>query len=139
MLANAQAVTVSAPSTNVIDLGATGTPMFSASAIVRDIGKGSGIPLLIQIVEAFAAAGAATLQVQISTDDNPAFGTPKQVWLSPVLAIADLKPGKQLPIDFIPKGTDERYLRLDFIVASGPFTAGKVTAGVTMGNQTANV
>jgi hypothetical protein len=135
-LSNAQAITVSAPSTNTLDLGATGTPMFTSVAIVRDIGKGEQIPLLMQVVQAFAAAGAATLQVAISTDTDPAFPSPVQQWLSPVMQLADLKPGKKLNIDYIPRGVNERYMRIDYIVASGPFTAGAMTAGVTMGNQT---
>lgn len=135
LLSDKQAITVTAASTNVIDLGATGTAMFAASAIVRDIGKGKPIPLLIQVTEAFAAAGAATLTVALQVDSVDTFASPKTVWTSPALALADLTAGKVIVPEFIPRGTDERYLRLNYTVGTGPMTAGKVVAGVTMGNQ----
>lgn len=37
--------------------------------------------------------------------------------------------------DDIPRGDYKRYVRLYYTVATGPMTAGKITAGVTMGNQ----
>lgn len=129
LLSDAQAITVTAASTNIIDLGPIKT------GIVRDIGKGRQIPLLIQVVEAFTAAGAATLTVALQVDDNEAFGTPKTVWTSEAFALAALKPGKVVIPEYIPRGTDERYMRVNYTVATGPMTAGKVTAGVTMGNQ----
>lgn len=129
LLSDAQAITASAASTNILDLG----PI--KSGIVRDIGKGKGIPLLVQVVEAFAAAGAATLTVALQVDNDVAFGSPKTVWTSEVFALAALKPGKVIIPEYIPRGTDEAYARLNFTVATGPMTAGKITAGVTMGNQ----
>ncbi|KYK44543.1 hypothetical protein A1D31_14190 [Bradyrhizobium liaoningense] len=129
LLSDAQAITVTAPSTNVIDLG----PI--ATGIVRDIGKGKQIPLLIQVIEAFTAAGAATLTVTLQVDNDGAFGSPKTVWTSPALALADLVAGKVIIPEYVPRGTDERYMRLNYTVATGPMTAGKITAGVTMGNQ----
>ncbi|MDX0262431.1 hypothetical protein GOC60_14705 [Sinorhizobium meliloti] len=129
LLSDAQAVTVTAVSTNVIDLG----PI--ATGIVRDIGKGKPIPLLIQVIEAFTAAGAATLTVSLQTDDNEAFSSAKTVWTSPALTLADLVAGKPIIPEYIPRGTNERYMRLNYAVATGPMTAGKITAGVTLGNQ----
>jgi hypothetical protein len=136
LFSDAQAVTVTAASTNIIDLGAVGTPMYSTQPLVRDVGKGKGVPLLIQVVDAFAAAGAATLQVQLRVDADPAMPSPKIVWNSPIVALSDLKPGYQFNIDYLPKGLDERYAQINYIVATGPMTSGKVTSGVTMGNQT---
>lgn len=129
LLSDAQAITVTAVSTNVIDLGPIKT------GIVRDIGKGKQIPLLIQVTEQFAAAGAGTLTVALQVDDNEAFSSAKTVWTSAAFALATLKPGFVVIPEYITRGTDERYLRLSHTVATGPMTAGKVTAGVTMGNQ----
>lgn len=129
LLSDAQAITATTASTNVIDL----SPI--AQGIVRDIGKGKQIPLLIQVVEAFAAAGAATLTVTLETDDNAAFSSAKTVWSSPALALADLKPGYVIVPEYITRRTNERYFRLNYTVGTGPMTAGKITAGVTMGNQ----
>lgn len=127
LLSDAQAITDTAVSTNVIDLG----PL----QIVRDIGKGKPIPLLIQVVEGFAAADAATLTVALQVDNDEAFGSPKTVWQSTALPLADLVPGKVVVPEYVTRGTDERYMRLNYTVGTGPMTAGKITAGVTMGNQ----
>lgn len=129
LLSDQQAITASAVSTNVINLGPV------AASIIRDIGKGKPIPLLIQITEQFAAAGAGTLTVSLEVDDNEAFASAKTVWTSPAIAKATLKPGYVIVPEYIPRGTDELYLRLNYTVATGPMTAGKIVAGVTAGNQ----
>jgi len=129
LLSDAQAITVTAASTNIFDLG----PI--ATGITRDIGKGKQIPLLIQVTEQFDAVGAATLTVALQVDDNSDFTSAKTVWTSPAIALSDLAPGDVIIPEYVQRGTDERYLRLNYTVATGPMTAGKVTAGVTMGNQ----
>lgn len=129
LLSDAQAITATAASTNVIDL----SPI--AQGIVRDIGKGKQIPLLIQVVENFAAAGAATLTVALQVDSVENFASPKTVWSSGAIALADLVAGKVIVPEYVTRGTDERYMRLNYTVGTGPMTAGKITAGVTMGNQ----
>jgi len=126
LLSDAQAITATAASTNVLDLG----PI--KAGIVRDIGKGKQIPLLIQVVETFN--NLTSLAVALQVDDNEAFGSPKTVWTSTVV-LADLKAGKVVIPEYIPRGTDERYLRLNYTVTGTAPTLGKVTAGVTMGNQ----
>lgn len=132
MLSDAQAITANAPSTNVIDLGATGTIYGAAGAMSRDIGKGKPIPLLVQVVEAFN--NLTTLTVALEVDDSDAFGSPKTVW-SQAVALADLVAGKVVVPEYIPRGADERYLRLNYTVTGPAPTLGKVTAGVTAGNQ----
>lgn len=129
LLSDAQAITVTAASTNVIDLGPIKTGQ------VRDIGKGKQIPLRIQVTEAFTAGGAATLTVALQVDNDEAFGSPTTVWTSPALALATLIAGYVVIPEYITRRTDERYMRLNYTVATGPMTAGKITAGVTMGNQ----
>lgn len=126
MLSDAQAITATAASTNVIDLG----PI--KAGIVRDIGKGKPIPLLIQVVEAFNTLTSLTIALQV--DDADTFGSAKTVW-SAVVALADLKAGKVVVPEYIPRGTDERYMRLNYTVTGTNPTLGKITAGVTMGNQ----
>lgn len=129
LLSDQQAITASAASTNVIDLApiATGT--------TRDIGKGKPIPLLVQVTEDFTADGAGTLTVALQVDSVENFASPKTVWTTAALALADLVAGKVIVPEYIPRGTDERYMRLYYTVATGPMTAGKIVAGVTMGNQ----
>lgn len=129
LLSDQQAITATAASTNVIDLA----PI--AGGVVRDIGKGKPIPLLIQLTEDFTAGGAATLTIALQVDSVENFASPKTVWTTAAMALADLKAGKVIVPEFIPRGTDERYMRLNYTVATGPMTAGKIVAGVTMGNQ----
>ena len=134
LFSNDQAITASADSTNVIDLGAAGTPFGAAAALNRDVGKGNPIPLLVQVTEAMTAAGAATLVVNISTGATSALGT-TIASVGPI-AKADLVAGYQIPIQVLPNDITERYLGIEYVVATGPMTAGTVTAGITMGNQT---
>lgn len=134
-LSDAQAITATAVSTNVIDQGAPGTVKNASVPLKMDLGKGHRIPFLVQVVEAFTAAGAGTLTVQLQVDDNEAFASPKTVAVSATLALADLIAGAQIFLDYLPRGTDERYIRLNYVVATGPMTAGKVTAGVVAAVQ----
>lgn len=133
LLSNAQAITADAASTNVLDLGAPGKVYGASVSLIRDIGKGKGIPLLVQVVESFATLTSLTVSLQVDSADT--FGSPKTVWTSPAIPVAELVAGKVIVPEYIPRGTDERYLRLYYDVTGTNATAGKITAGVTMGNQ----
>lgn len=126
-----QAITASADSTNVIDLGAPGTPYGAAAALNQDIGKGAKIPLLVQVTEAFD--NLTSLEVKLSTGAATTLGT---TIASQTILLADLVAGKQLNLDFLPNGIVERYLGMEYVVTGTTPTAGKVTAGITMGVQT---
>lgn len=126
LLSDAQSVLATAASTNVIDLG----PI--KSGLVRDIGKGQPIPLRIQVVETYNTLTSLTFALQV--DDNEAFSSAKTVW-SQVVVLADLKAGKVIVPEWIPRGTDERYMRLNYTVTGTAPTTGKITAGVVMGAQ----
>lgn len=133
LFSNKQAVTVAAVSTNVIDLGAPGTPFRGAAALHRDIGKGAKVPLLAQVTTAFGtAAGATTLTVAVETGATTALGT---VIASQVIPIAALVAGKQINIDVLPNSITERYLGLRY-TPDAAMNAGNITAGITMGVQT---
>lgn len=127
LLSDAQAITATAASTNIIDLGATGTVYGAGSALIKDIGKGCDIPLLIQVVEAFN--NLTSLAVTVQTDDNAGFSSARDV-LSATLPLASLTLGRTFPIIEIPPGVAERYLRLNYTVTGTAPTLGKVTAGV---------
>ena len=129
-----QAITASADSTNVIDLGVAATPYGGAAALNQDVGKGASIPLLVQVTTAMAAVGAATLTFNISTGATTALGTTIAT-VGPIPK-ADLVAGYQIPIHILPNQITERYLGIEYVVATGLMTAGNVTAGITMGNQT---
>lgn len=126
-----QAVTATAVSTNVIDLGAPGTAYGAAAAFHQDIGKGASIPVLVQVTEDFD--NLTSLTVAIETGSSDSLGT---VVASQTIALADLIAGKQLNIKCLPNGVDERYLGLRYTVTGPTPSAGKITAGITMGVQT---
>lgn len=119
LFSDAQAITATAASTNLIDLTAA-----------RDIGKGVVIPLLIQVTEAFNNLTSLTIAIQ--TDDNASFSSAKTV-MSEVVVLADLVKGRISPMDAIPVGTAERYVRINYTVTGTAPSTGKITAGLCMG------
>lgn len=122
LFSDAQAITADAASTNVIDLG----PIMST----RDIGPGKAIPVLIQVVEAFAGLTSLNVAIQVCAAEGFGSGV-KTVAKSAEILLADLKVGYEIPLSWIPKGTDLRYMRLYYDV-TGTGTAGKITAGITL-------
>lgn len=126
-----QAITASADSTNVIDLGVAGTPFDAAAALNRDVGKGTKVPLLVQVTEAFN--NLTSLEIKISTGATTALGT---TVISQTILLADLTVGKQISLDVLPNDITERYLGIEYVVTGTAPTTGKVTAGICMGVQT---
>ena len=120
MLSEAQAITVTAVSTNVIDLSQ-----------VRDIGNGEPLELIIAVKQTFTAGGAATLTIDLQTDDNVGFASPVVLASTGALALAALTAGVMLLQIKIPLGV-ERFLRLNYTVATGPMTAGILDAGINL-------
>lgn len=121
LMSNAQAITASAASTDVIDRGDQ-----------KDVGRAADIPLCILVVEAFNTLTSLTIEVQ--ADDNSGFSSPR-ILFSVIVPLADLKLGYQTPVITLPQKT-ERYLRLNYTVTGTAPTTGKVTAGVVAGVQT---
>lgn len=136
LFSNAQAIVADAASTDIIDLLATGTVYGAAAALVRDIGKGECVQLLIQIVESFNTL--TSMRVVVQCDDNAGFATPKDV-LEVTLPLASLVAGRTFPILAVPPGVNERYMRIFYDITGTAPTLGRVTAGVVMGVQTSGV
>lgn len=126
-----QAITATAVSTNVIDLGAAGTPYDAAAALNQDVGKGNPVCLLAQVTEDFD--NLTDLTIAIETGSTTSLGT---VVADVTIALADLTQGKQIPIQYLPNDITERYLGLRYTVNGTAPTTGKFTSGITMGNQT---
>lgn len=135
LLSDQQAITATAVSTNIYDSGANGTVYGASSAIARDHGKGNPIPFLIQVTENFATN--TSLTITLETDDNASFSSATVVATTGVIAVASLVAGYQAQINYIPLRTNERYFRLNYTIGGSNATTGKITAGITMGNQTA--
>lgn len=107
----------------------------SENSKVINTGKGSAIgiePLLIvQVEEDFTAAGAATLSLKLQSAIAEAFGTPIDEFTTKTFALADLKAGNRLLAMRLPFGMKE-FTRIAATVATGPFTAGKLSAFITL-------
>lgn len=120
----AQAVTATAPSTDVIDAGATKNP-----AIGRDIGAGTALYMEFTVPVAPAASGAAT--VTFSVQDSADNSTFVDVICSAPFPITSLPAGKRVYLP-LPPGL-RRYIRANYTVGTGPLTAGAFNAQVVDG------
>lgn len=133
LFSDGQAITADAVSTNVIDLGATGTP-FGGRALVADFGKGKKIPIFAFITETFNTLTSLTVTMEVDSVEN--FASPKEV-ASRTFLLAELAAGTELSFpEAILEGTNERYLRLNYNVTGSNPSTGKITAGVVAARQT---
>jgi len=100
---DAQALTATADSTNVIDLSND-----------RDIGKGEPMALVVTVgVAADFTTGDETYQFQLETDDNAAFSSATVIG-DVTVAAANLAAGDKV---VIPLGqTNERYLQARYVL-----------------------
>lgn len=128
-----QAITATAISTNVIDLGVPGTPFGAVAPLNQDVGKGASVPILIQVTDDFNTLTSLTVTVEVSA---AAGLTSPVVLATEVILLADLVAGKQTFMQVLPNGADLRYLGVRYTVTGTPPTLGNITAGVSMGNQT---
>lgn len=131
LFSDKQSVTQSCASTHVLDLGVAAVPTGAAGAPKRDLGQGTKVPLLVQVVEAFA--GLTGLTVALQTSDDAGFESCVTLASQEFDAQA-LKAGARLALPVVPGGAAKRFLRL-FYTVNGSGTAGKVTAGLTLGND----
>lgn len=102
---DAQALTATAVSTNVVDLG-----------VDQDIGIGKAMAVVVTVgVAADFTTGDETYKVTVQTDDNDSFSSATTVLDSAVINGDELTAGKKivLPIGF----ANERYLRLNYTLA----------------------
>lgn len=155
ILSSNQALTVTAPSTGLLDFGGTGVGNAPANyfgvsnaifGIDYGIGDGVSPPNLTCVVgTAFTAAGAGTLQVQLQESiDSGAPGYTPANWLTivetPPLALAQLTAGMQIAEFTLPPRAPgqalARFFRLNYVVATGPMTAGTIAfAGLATGRD----
>jgi len=137
---NAQAITATAVSDNVIDLGITsGIPSSANGGGARDIGVGDdpAMKLLVQVGTAFATLTSLTVALQVAIDDgtgNPAsFST---WWTSPAVAVASLVAGARLLDMDMPRPPQgiavPRYLRLNYTVGGSNATAGTLNSYIVL-------
>lgn len=121
LFSDAQALTTTAPSTNVVDLGAD-----------HDIGDGEHMTLRVQVREDLVGTG--TLTVTLETDDNEAFSSPTTLYQGPADSlVGDIAAGTILADVHVPSET-QRYLRVNYTLSVAA-TDGNVDAFLTKDGQ----
>jgi hypothetical protein len=126
---DAQAVTATAISTNVVDLYPLGNSI--GTNTTRDIGTGEDIYLVVTTEQAATDSGSdATLTVTLESDSTENLATSPTVHFSTgALAFAAFSPAGTVVANVkLPAGSYERYLGVRYTVASGPLTAGTFNA-----------
>lgn len=126
---DAQALTVTAVSTNLYDQGAP--PSGTAERRI-----GSGEPMALVLTVDVAAAGGGTLQIDVQTDDNAGFSSAVVHATSGAVAAAALTAGAKVIIPLIPGKVTERYMRLNYTLTT--MTGITVTAMLMPMNQIQN-
>lgn len=130
VFSNQQAVTASAPSTNAIDLGATGTPFAATIPLVRDIGDGEPIAIAVSVAQTFT--GLTALQVSVQTSPDSVNWT--TVDTGPLVPAASLVAGYLFKVPKIVQEASSRYMQLYYTV-SGTATAGAINAAIVASRQ----
>lgn len=131
---DAQAVTVTALSTNVYDLNPS-----AGLNTLRDIGSGhSPAYLVVQWGTQATAAGAATVTFTLESDSDSALSTSPTVhYTSAAIPKATLAPGYRIAFP-LPSGDYERYLAVRYTIGTGPLTGGTVDAFIVADLETVN-
>lgn len=125
-----QAVTVSAPSVNTIDLGVTGTPFLASTPLVRDIGQGKTLDLSVSVAQAFA--GLTSIQVSVQTSPDAVNWT--TVDTSAVIPASQLVTGYLFEVPRLVQSAKSRYLRLYYTV-TGTAATGTINAAIVASRQ----
>lgn len=122
---DAQALTVTANSTDVLDLSSA-----------ADIGR-SSVPLRArcQVDTTFTSGGATTLQAQLVCSAASDLSTPTVLFDTGAIAKAALVAGFIIADVVIPR-TSKQYLGWIYTVATGPFTAGNVSSFLVDSTET---
>lgn len=129
---DAQAITASAASTNIIDFN----PAFDYNGQI-DLGAGEPTFLVVIPSATFNAAGAATLTIELRSYQNEdRSDNPVVIFSTTAKALDTLVAGKPTVVVALPSAAYDRYLSLYYTVATGPFTAGALDAFITKDAQT---
>lgn len=124
---DAQAITATAVSTNVLDLRNQATPV-----LVDEGMSGPETWLVAQVGAAFTAAGAATVVITLESSTTADLATAPTVhYTSQPIPVASLVAGYRALALQMPSGDYKRYLGFRYTVATGPFTAGTMTTFMT--------
>lgn len=128
-----QAITATAASTNTIDLGAPGTPFGAPASVEQDIGKGTDIPIALNVEQAFNNLTSLAVALQKSADNSTWVEVATRTYLLAELGVGQLNFPARMPL-----GADARYLRFNYTVTGTAPTTGKLFAGIVAARQSNN-
>lgn len=130
LFSEGQAITATAISDNVLQFLDTGTVPRESGAIDRNLGRGTYIPMLLQVTEDFATL--TSLTVTVETADNAALSSGAAVLATTgAIPVASLKAGYRFPSPLVlPDATLKEHLGLRYTVGGSNATAGKITAAL---------
>ncbi len=118
-------------STNALDNGAAQTAPGGYGTIRKDILRSGFLKVLIQVIEAFASGGSATLIVQLVQADDAALSSNVEILAQTrTLALAELAAGARIGLQATAGGLNQRYLGLRYVIGTATTTAGTITAGL---------
>jgi hypothetical protein len=132
LFSDAQAVTVTANSTNVIDTLPSGGPNTKSG-----IGDGQDVSLFAQVGSAAFAGGTSLAIALVSADDAALTTNVITHYTTGAIALASLTAKARLIGLDLPYGKYRRYVGLQYTVV-GTMTAGAITAGLVEDLQTLN-
>jgi len=124
VFSSVQAITVTANSTDVIDF-----------ATARNIARGVPVRCRIQVDTTFTAAGAATLTAALVSSAAAALSSPTTLLTTAAIPVATLVAG-YIILDAVVPFTEHRYVGVIYTVATGPMTAGALSAMLLMDTET---
>lgn len=127
ILSEMQAVTATALSTNVIDLGVNGIVRYEAAAVAMNLGAGNEIPFALMVNEDFVAGTSVAISIETSAVEAMTGAT--VLYTTGAIPVATLKAGYRPPIRWLPDAPLLRYLAVRYTVVGSP-TAGKITAAL---------
>lgn len=130
VLSDSQAITATADSTNVIDLGAPGTPYGAPAAVEQDIGKGNRIDFAVNVTQAFNNLTSLNISLQTSPDNSSYTEIANHTYLLAQLGVGQLPFPAQIPI-----GVNARYMKLVYTVVGTAPTTGKIFAAPVAARQ----
>jgi hypothetical protein len=128
VLADAQAITATAISENVIAVPARGTVPYESAPMGIQWGAGTPLPMLAQVVEDFD--NLTSLKVSLETSDNADLSASTVLAETGAIPLADLIAGKQLGFNYFPSIQLSDYVGMRFTVTGTNPSQGKVTVAI---------
>lgn len=126
LFSDAQAITATAASTNVIDTG----PLFSGNT-GRRLGHGKRAYIFVTVDTAFTDSGSdSTVAITLRTDDNASMSSATVV--ATLTTLAALTAAGTKAFFPIPMAAYERYIDLNYTLANGNLSTGAITAGIVL-------